>query len=170
MVDISIFVKNNGMVEKQIQTKIRFYPLEELTETEKMLLTAAQEATAKAYAPYSSFLVGAALLLENGQGVIGNNQENIAFPSGLCAERVALFAAHANWHETPVTMLAIAARYKEHFTTQPVTPCGACRQALVESERRFVRPIRLLLYGTEQVLVIESVEAILPLSLERFEP
>jgi cytidine deaminase len=170
MVVISIFVKNNGMVEKQILTKIRFYPLEELTDTEKMLLTEAQQAAAKAYAPYSSFFVGVALLLENGQVITGNNQENIAFPSGLCAERVALFSAHAQWPDIPVMMLALAARYKDHFTIQPVTPCGACRQALVESERRFGHPIRLLLYGTEQVLVIESVEAILPLSLERLEP
>jgi len=154
------------MVEKQINAKILFCSLDELSEAEKKLVLKAKEATVNSYAPYSAFRVGAALQLENGQVVTGNNQENAAYPSGLCAERVTLFYANANWPDTPVITLAIAARGQSGFLKFPISPCGSCRQVLLESERRQKRPIRILLYGEEGITIISSVRDLLPLSFD----
>jgi len=155
------------MVEKQITAKIHFCTIQELPEAEKMLVAFAKEAAIKAYAPYSLFRVGAALLLENGQVVTGNNQENAAYPSGLCAERVALFYANANWPKWPVTCMAIAATSVDGFTARPVSPCGSCRQVLLESEMRFATPIRLLLYGEDAICRVDSAADLLPLSFNK---
>ena len=152
------------MIEKQITAKIAFYSFEELTDTEKKLVQAAKIAAGKAYAPYSEFKVGAAVLLDNGEIVSGNNQENAAYPSGLCAERVTMFYANATWPDSAIHTLAIAASNKYGFTTEPITPCGSCRQALLESENRFGKPIRVLLYSADQIAVIKSVSDLLPLS------
>lgn len=155
------------MVEKQITAKIHFCAIDELPETEKMLVALAKEAALKAYAPYSLFKVGAALVLKNGQVVTGNNQENAAYPSGMCAERVALFYANANWPDLPVTCMAIAATSVEGYTAQPIAPCGSCRQVLLETETRFETPIRLLLYGEESICVVDSAADLLPLSFDK---
>ena len=150
--------------EINLSTKIAVYPLEECSETEKKLIEAAKKATEKAYAPYSGFSVGAALLLENGDIVSGNNQENAAYPSGLCAERTAVFYANANFPEEKVMAIAIAANHKGSFTEDVITPCGACRQVLLETENRFHAPMKVLMYSEKGVYVMESIRDLLPLS------
>ena len=150
--------------EINLSTKIAVYPLEECTETEKKLIEAAKKATEKAYAPYSGFSVGAALLLENGEIVSGNNQENAAYPSGLCAERTTVFYANANFPEEKVIAIAIAANHKGSFTEDVITPCGACRQVLLETENRFHSPMKVLMYSEKGIYVMESIRDLLPLS------
>ena len=136
---------------------------DELNSQDLMLVKAAQEATAGSWSPYSGFKVGAALLLDDGTVVTGSNQENAAYPSGLCAERTAMFAAGHAHPGKAVTALAIAARNDKGYTAQPITPCGACRQVLAETEQRGGLPIRFILYGTEGTMVIEGgTDAILP--------
>lgn len=152
------------MVEKLISAKILFCSFDELPEDEKKLILAAKDAAKKAYAPYSNFYVGAALLLDNGEVVSGNNQENAAYPSGLCAERVTLFYANAKWPDSSIIKIAIAARNSKGFISDPIAPCGSCRQVLLESENRFGKPIRILLYGAEETAVIGSAGDLLPLS------
>lgn len=107
------------------------------------------KATEHSYSPYSHFAVGAALLLENGNEVMGANQENAAYPSGLCAERSAIFAAQSQWPDQAITTLAIAARTGGGLVREPIVPCGACRQVILEIEARYKRPVRILLHGTE---------------------
>ena len=136
---------------------------EELENNDLMLVKAAQEATAGSWSPYSGFSVGAALLLDDGTVVTGSNQENAAYPSGLCAERTALFTAGHAHPGKAVVALAIAARNEKGFTAQPITPCGACRQVLAETEQRGGKPIRYILYGTQGTMIIEGgTDAILP--------
>lgn len=103
-------------------------------------------------------------MLENGNIVIGANQENAAFPSGLCAERTAIFAAQANHPDQPITTLAIAARNVNGLLKSPISPCGACRQVVLEIEDRYQRPVRILLYGTEGIYVFKSIKDLLPFS------
>ncbi len=136
---------------------------DELQPVDSKLLKAAMEATSGSWSPYSGFRVGAALLLSNGAIVTGSNQENAAYPSGLCAERTALFAAGHMYPGESVTALAIAARNDKGYTAQPITPCGACRQVLAEAESRGKKPIRFILYGTEGTMVIEGgTDCLLP--------
>lgn len=151
------------MKEYTIQSVVRVYAWEELAEEDHLLIEEAKKATYGSYAPYSGFCVGAAARLENGIIVIGSNQENAAYPSGLCAERTALFAANAQYPDQPVVSLAIAARNKEGFLSQPITPCGACRQVISGVEQRYQHPIRILLYGLDGTHVIDSIEALLPI-------
>lgn len=134
----------------------------ELTAEDRELVEAAKEATRQSYAPYSGFRVGAALRLANGMMVTGSNQENAAYPSGLCAERVALFHAQHIYPDQPVRALAIAAFANGHFCTAPIAPCGACRQVMLEVEDRYKSPMRILLYGTQGIYAIDSVKTILP--------
>jgi len=136
---------------------------DELTSVDNMLLQKAIEAVDNAYAPYSTFYVGAAALLENGEIVIGNNQENAAYPSGLCAERVALFYASSIFPDVPVKAIAITAKAKNFTITEPVAPCGACRQVMAETENRFKNILRVIMMGEEGVIhVVEGMENILP--------
>jgi len=136
----------------------------ELTEEAKKTIEAAKEASYRAYAPYSNFLVGAAVLLEDGTLVTGNNQENAAFPSGICAERTAVFSANSLYPELPVNILAIAAQSQGKFLQRPITPCGSCRQVLLESEKRYGREIEIYLYGMEEIYYLKGIETLLPLS------
>ena len=152
------------MKEINLTTKIAVYPLEECSDVEKKLIDAAKKAALTAYAPYSGFRVGAALLLENGETFIGNNQENAAYPSGLCAERVAVFAAHAVHPDQKVTTIAVAAWSNGKFTDAAITPCGGCRQVLLEAENRFSSPLRILMYSNEAIYVVDSIKKLLPLS------
>jgi cytidine deaminase len=152
------------MLEINISTKIAVYPLEECTDIEKKLIAAAKHATEKSYAPYSNFKVGAALLLENGEIITGNNQENAAYPSGLCAERVAIFYANSIYPDQKVIAIAIAAFTNNTFTKDAITPCGGCRQVLLEAEKRFGTPMRILMCGEESVYVVNSMKDLLPLS------
>ena len=143
---------------------IRKYLFEELTDSDKLLIEAAKEATKRSYAPYSHFNVGAAALLDDGTIVTGSNQENAAYPSGLCAERTTLFHVGSEYPDKAITILAIAASNSEGFTEQPVTPCGACRQVMLEAEQRYHRPIRVLMYGTACIYETRGTKDLLPLS------
>ena len=156
------------MKEIRLEMNMKVVSLEELTENELNLIEVAKVATSQAYAPYSKFHVGAAVLLENGKIVSGSNQENIAYPSGMCAERVVLFHANHQYPFIPIMMLAIAAKEGDVFV-EKISPCGACRQVLLETEKRYGKPIKLLLYGREETLVIESAASLLPLCFEAKE-
>jgi len=144
-----------------------FENIEELPVADRNLLLEARRITSQAYAPYSGFHVGAAILLDNGQMVSGNNQENSAYPSGLCAERVTLFYANANYPNSAVKTIAISAAKNGTLVKEPVKPCGGCRQALAEAEVRFQNPIRIILDGRDKVLVLNGVESLLPLSFSK---
>lgn len=151
---------------KELTTTIKYQlaQLEELSSKEQALVTKAMQATNNSYAKYSDFRVGAACLLANGQIVIGANQENAAYPSGLCAERTAIFAAQANYPDQPISTLAIAARNADGFIKSPISPCGACRQVILEIEDRYKQPVRILLYGKYGILCINTVKDLLPFS------
>jgi cytidine deaminase len=136
----------------------------ELSQEEKKLLSLARETAKSAYAPYSNFFVGAALLLENGEIIIGNNQENVAFPSGICAERVAFFSAAARFPGVAAKTVAITARSNSLNIEKPVTPCGACRQVMAEYEELHKKDIRVILSGEKgKIYIVESVKTFLPL-------
>ena len=152
------------MIEKQIFAKIAFCVVEELSDEEKKLIQIAKDASKDAYAPYSKFKVGAAVLLDNGEILTGNNQENAAYPSGICAERTTLFYAGSQYPQTPVTTLAIAAHNGKELTEQPISPCGACRQVILEAEERHKQRIRIILYGTKGIYSVETVKDLLPFS------
>lgn len=156
------------MKQINLTTKITVYSYEECTEQEKKLIDAAKQATSNAYAPYSHFHVGAALLLENGTIITGNNQENAAYPSGLCAERTAVFYANAQYPDQKIVAMAVAAFYKGKFTEDLISPCGSCRQVLLEVESRYKSPVRILLYKEEnEVYVAESMSSLMPLSFTK---
>ena len=152
------------MKEIGLHIKIHFYEMEELPKEERELVESAIAATDHAYAKYSNFRVGAAIRLSDGSVMIGANQENAAFPSGLCAERPAIFAAQAQYPEKAITMLAVAARNENGLLKEPVTPCGSCRQVMLEVEDRYQQPMKVLLYGTDGVYVIDSAKDMVPLS------
>lgn len=152
------------MREINLSTKIAVYPLAECSDIEKKLIAAAKHATEKSYAPYSNFKVGAALLLKNGEIITGNNQENAAYPSGLCAERVAVFYANSVYPDQKIEAIAIAAWANNTFTKDAITPCGGCRQVLLEAENRFSAPMRILMYSEEGIYVVNTIKTLLPLS------
>lgn len=138
--------------------------IEELTSDQQALIEAARESVSRSYSPYSNFRVGASVLLDNGETITGNNQENIAYPSGLCAERVALFYAQSKFPENKVVRIAIAAKSNSESLTEPVMPCGSCRQVIAEYEDRHGTPIEILMIGeTGKVLVAKSMESLLPM-------
>ena len=140
----------------------------ELTERERLAWTKAREATENAYAPYSNFLVGAALLLEDGSVHIGNNQENAAYPSGMCAERTAFFGKSAVSPFMPIELIAVAARKAFTYKYLHATPCGGCRQVMTEYEDRQGTPIKILLQGQgNEIYRLQSVRDLLPLVFSR---
>ena len=151
------------MKEINLDAKIQFCQMEELSEDDQRLVNKAIEATRNSYAPYSNFHVGACLRTADGMEMIGANQENAAFPSGLCAERSAIFAAQSQHPESAIVALAIAARNEEGLMATPVAPCGACRQVILEMEDRYQCDVKILLYGTEGIYVIPNVKTLLPL-------
>lgn len=141
---------------------------DELTSTERRVVDKAKEATYNSYAPYSDFHVGAAALLDDGTIVSGSNQENCAYPSGICAERTAVFYANSQYPGKSIKMLCIAARNEEgDFINRPISPCGACRQVLLESEKRQNTPLKIILYGKNEILVIESASHLLPIQFDQ---
>ena len=146
------------------EIKISVFQPDEIPSEYISLIEEAKKQTQKSYAPYSEFHVGAAVLLENGIVVGGNNQENSAYPSGTCAERTAIFYANSQHPDIPVKLLAIAAFTNGKFTSEPVTPCGACRQVLLETENRYNQAIKVILYGTDKIYVFDSIKQLLPLS------
>lgn len=154
------------MKDLTITSIIKVYTFDELNKTDQDLMTSAMEATTRSYAPYSKFSVGAAALLANGIVVTGTNQENAAYPSGLCAERTTLFYANSQYPDQPVLALAIAARTEKDFIDLPIPPCGACRQVILETEKRYKQPIRILLYGKKEIYEVKSICDLLPLSFD----
>jgi len=137
--------------------------IEELTIEAKNLLLKAKEAATNAYAPYSKFNVGCVLLLQNGEIILGNNQENIAYPSGLCAERTAIFYAGANFPNIPIKIMAVTAYANSYEVNQPVMPCGACLQSISEIELRFSVPIEIILQGnTGPIYIAKGTKTFLP--------
>lgn len=156
------------MKTKEIKIIVHeFTNIEELPSNDQHLLAEARKASSLAYAPYSGFHVGAAILLGNGKIITGNNQENSAYPSGLCAERVAMFYANANYPDSEVVTIAVSATKNGILVKEAVKPCGACRQALAETEVRFQKPIRIILDGQDSILVLKGIESLLPLSFSR---
>jgi len=138
-----------------------------LSPEDRRLLAAARQALEGAYAPYSHFRVGAALRLDSGETVIGSNQENASYPSGLCAERVAVFQAGARFPGIPIQVIAIVARSVGDALQTPAAPCGNCRQAILEYEGRQTHPIRLLLQAGQGVIYeCPSMAALLPLGFD----
>ena len=147
----------------ELKINVQYLQLDELPQDEQELVAAAIKATDNSNAKYSHFRVGAALLLTDGSVVIGANQENAVFPLGLCAERTAIFAAQAQRPEMSMSKLAIAARNDAGLVRNPVSPCGSCRQVILEMEERYGQPIRILLYGTDGVYAVDTVRDLLPL-------
>jgi len=157
------------MEQLTLKSSIKVAQTEELTPEERELVELAIEGTSRSYAPYSHFHVGAALRLQNGKTFIGCNQENAAFPAGICAERSAIFAAGAQYPDQPVVTLAITARNtKGELIDEPASPCGTCRQVIIETETRFKHPVRILLYGRKRTFVIDSIKELMPLSFTEF--
>ncbi len=151
------------MKSEQLVIKYVLTTYDELSSSEQTLVDKAKEACTTAYAPYSKFRVGAAVELEDGTIVTGSNQENAAFPSGICAERCALFYANSQYPNLSVKAMAVAAIDKNGvFTMTSVSPCGECRQALLEAEQRYGHPIRTMFCGVRQVILVESVQMLLP--------
>lgn len=152
------------MKEVKIPVQIHALAYDELSEADAQLIEEAKNATSRSYAPYSHFSVGAAVRLSNGIIVTGSNQENAAYPSGLCAERTTLFYANSRYPDQAVEALAIAARDETDFVGTPIPPCGACRQVILETEQRFRHPIRILLYGKDVICAMDGIGNLLPLS------
>ncbi|MDE6010681.1 MAG: cytidine deaminase [Muribaculaceae bacterium] len=165
------------MKEKEITIRIIETTLDELSPEDRHLVDEAREATRRSLATYSGFHVGAAILMANGEIVTGSNQENAAYPSGTCAERTACFYASARYPGVAMRKIAIAAWTKLHvpedttweecFQALPISPCGACRQALLEYEHLY-GPVEVILYGRERVYILPSVASLLPLSFTEF--
>ena len=158
-------------MQKEYSFKFKLYPnWESLQTVDISVVNKAFEAMEKAYAPYSKFKVGAALLLEDGQIIQGNNQENIAYPSGLCAERVALFHAGAQFPGIAVDLICIVAKGDLMPISQLLSPCGACRQVMLESENRQNKPIRIILVNQDnRTMCIDSVQNLLPFGFGTFQ-
>ena len=154
------------MDELKITSKFTIFSnSDELSKSDKELLLKAVDARKNAYAPYSHFRVGASVLLENGEIHSGNNQENAAYPSGLCAERVALFSVAANFPGIPIKAIAIAAKPEQFELTEPITPCGACRQVIAEYELLQGKKIEIIMdAGNKMILKSTGIENLLPLA------
>lgn len=147
-------------------TAVRY---EELSEENRKLVNAARNAATRAYAPYSRFSVGAAIQLDNGVVVEGSNQENAAFPSGLCAERTAAFYAHSRYPEAKFQTIAISAISTDgQRLNAPIAPCGACRQALLEYEVLAGNPVKVILDGASELFILQSVRSLLPVAFSEF--
>jgi cytidine deaminase len=156
---------NEVMMERRISIVVEeFTSFKELSKSDRDLLEQACKASETAYAPYSGFQVGVALRLSNQVVILGNNQENAAYPSGLCAERVAMFYAQSQFPDASVDAIAVFARSEEFMLEKPVTPCGACRQVMAEYENRHGRKMRVIMgNGDGKVQIIEGIENLLPL-------
>ncbi len=153
------------MKKNEILTIVYQYDsISELLKEDAFLIENAQEAAKQAYAPYSKFQVGASILLANNKIINGNNQENAAYPSGLCAERVALFYANAKYPDVAVKTVAVCAFTGSDFIDFPVPPCGSCRQSLLETEIRFSHPIKMVLAGKNKIFIVNSIKELLPLN------
>jgi len=152
------------MIDKKFVFEYKVYDdIIELDKVDTVLLNKARTVTAQAYAPYSNFFVGAAAILENGETVIGTNQENASYPVGICAERVLLGNAATMYPDVGITTIAISYDSKTVKSDHPISPCGMCRQALLEYESRTAKPIRLILSGQQgKIIIVKTVSSLLP--------
>jgi len=154
---------------KKFEKKSIFYEYEsteQLTNSEEELIKEAEKAAKNAYAPYSKFKVGAALILDNNKIIQGNNQENAAYPSGLCAERIAVFYANSQYPEVAIKQLAITAFRGDELVDLPISPCGSCLQVLLETQRRYNTPVEIILSGRRKIYKAENVEQFLPMNFD----
>ena len=152
------------MIEKKITTTFIKSEFNDLTDSDKNLIRIAKNSLKSAYAPYSGFLVGASVLLENGEVIAGNNQENVAYPSGLCAERVAIFYASSEFPSAKIKAIAVTAISKKFEIKDVISPCGACRQVISEYEEKQHENIRVLLHqANDTVIILNSISDLLPL-------
>ncbi|MDR2910806.1 MAG: cytidine deaminase [Bacteroidales bacterium] len=140
--------------------------INELPDSDVRLIYAAREASKNAYSPYSEFNVGAAILLQNGEIISGSNQENSAYPNGLCAERVSLFYANSKFPDNKVLAIAVSAKNFKGIISEPISPCGSCRQALMETEIRFKQKIRIILDSKKKILVFYGTDNLLPFAFK----
>jgi cytidine deaminase len=146
----------------------RYSSVKELSQEDHDLLMQAIQSRELAYAPYSHFRVGSAIKLANGVVVTGNNQENAVYPSGLCAERVAIFAARSSYPEVIIETIAITCRHEEQHTDKPFTSCGSCRQVMLEYELNQQEPIRILFYGESgEVWEVPNTKVLLPFFFDK---
>lgn len=152
------------MKDIELKTVIQVCKIEELSEEVRHLVGKAITATENSYSPYSKFRVGAAVRLEDGTEIMGANQENAAFAVTMCAERSAIFNAQSNHPELAICEIAIAACNVNGLTKEPVSPCGSCRQVLLEMEQRYKRNIKIYLCGKDEVYVVDSIKDLMPLS------
>jgi cytidine deaminase len=152
------------MERKEIRIAYEEYvSVEEMTVYDRELCVAAVSALDGSYAPYSHFHVGAAVRLSDGTIVKGANQENAAFPSGLCAERTAMFSAGANYPGLDMVGIAVVARQDGRICSEPVAPCGACRQVMIQYQRKAGKPMSVILIGANRIMKFARVDDILPL-------
>jgi cytidine deaminase len=152
---------------ESIISYLEYKGIDELPGVDRRLAEEAVAAASGAYAPYSHFMVGAAILLDDGSVVRGANVENAAFPSGSCAEKTALSFTVANHRDKRSVAIAIAALSGGALTAGPVPPCGNCRQMLIEEEQRLGTPIKIILAGKSSVIVLENCQSLMPLSFTR---
>lgn len=156
------------MKQISISTTISVLTKEELSQEETSLMSQAFEARSKAYAPYSKFTVGAAILLDNGIVIQGSNQENAAYPSGLCAERVAIFYAGSTYPNAKIVKMFITASPQDRDLEEPIPPCGSCRQAIAEYEFKQDAPIAIFFMGAKgDIYKSDSLKNILPLVFDK---
>ena len=152
------------MSEKEIRITYQEYKsVDEMLPEDRELAAEAVKAMEGAYAPYSHFHVGAAVRMSNGQIVRGANQENAAFPSGLCAERTAMFSASARYPDKDMLGIAIAGGVMGRLAKEPVTPCGACRQVMAQYQAKSGKPMSVIMMSSDRILKFEKVDDILPL-------
>lgn len=159
-----VFIRGILMTEHEIKIAFKAYHcLNELKQNDYDLCCEAIKAMENSYSPYSKFRVGAALRLQSGKIIYGSNQENVAYPSGLCAERVALFAWGANYPDDPIEAMAITASTEEFELLQPVTSCGSCLQVMAEYEKKQNKAIEIILFCKDgPVWVMDGVDSFLP--------
>lgn len=157
------------MKELSINIPVIETQYDELSDDDRRLVDEARRATERSYAPYSHFHVGAAILLDNGEIVTGSNQENAAYPSGTCAERTTCYYAHSRYPDARFEAIAIAARGTDgHEVASPISPCGACRQALLEYETLAGHDVRVILAGHDRIYILPSVRSTLPFAFTEF--
>jgi len=148
---------------EKIEMSLLLCEYDDLIKEDKELVDKSKEATKNAYAPYSKFHVGAALLMENGEIITGSNQENAAYTNGICAERVAIFHANHKHPNLTIKKLVISVNYNDDFIEKIISPCGACRQVLLESEIRQNKDIEVILYSKKSIIKIKRIKDLLPL-------
>ena len=154
------------MTDRKLILSYKEYTFDELSGEDRQLVEAAVGAMRNAYSPYSNFKVGAAVRLSDGSIVIGSNQENAAYPSGLCAERTAMFAASAQHPELDIRSLAVAGGLDGQLEEVPASPCGACRQVMAQYQRKAGAPLSVLITGADKVWKFARVDDILPFIFE----